>query len=427
MSTERGRSIDMTTTPASHNRLLWAILAGAVGGILCGWFFGESMKGIGWIGQMFLDALKMTIIPLIAAAVISSITSVGDVGKLGRLGGVVLCYYLMTTAIAVSIGLVLVNLIQPGTGVEVLGSGAAAQLMQGPPPGFQDIIRSMITPNLVAAAADMQLLPLIVFCLLFSTALMAAGPTARPVGDFFEGLNEIMMKLVMWIMYVSPIGIFALIASTLGRAGGPAFMAELTAIGLYVVTVLLGLALHFCVLLTLLFVLGRRGREYLITMLRALVTAFGTASSSATMPLTIRCAVEAGVDKRAARFIIPLGATINMDGTALYQAVAAMFIAQAYGIELGLGQQMLIFVTATLASIGAAGIPQAGLVTMLIVFNAVGLPAEGIGLILAVDWFLDRFRTTVNVWGDSVGAAVVERLALEPHVQSAIEAADEVA
>ena len=196
---------------------------------------------------------------------------------------------------------------------------------------------------------------------------------------------------------------------------------------MYVVTILIGLTIHSCVLFTILVMLGRRGRSYLVTMLRALITAFGTASSSATMPLTIECAVEAGVDKRAARFIIPLGATVNMDGTALYQAVAAMFVAQAYGIDLGWGQQALIFVTATLASIGAAGIPQAGLVTMIIVFNAVNLPTEGIGLILTVDWLLDRFRTSVNVWGDSVGAAVIGRVALEPHMQSAIEAAEEIA
>lgn len=408
-------------------KLLWAILAGAVGGILCGWFFGEAMTSIGWIGALFLDTLKMTIIPLIAAAVISSVTSVGDVGKLGRLGGLTLGYYLTTTGLAVTTGLVVVNLIQPGVGVHAVTGGAApGQEIMNTTMGVQDIIRSLVTPNLIEAAANTNLLPLIVFCLLFATAIMVVGNNARPVAAFFEGMNDIMMRIVIWIMYLSPIGVFALIASTLGKAGGSAFAAQISAVGWYFVTILLGLAIHSCVLFAILVLLARRGRGYLVTMLRALITAFGTASSSATMPLTIECAAEAGVDKRAARFIIPLGATVNMDGTALYQAVAAMFVAQAYGIDLGVGQQAIIFVTATLASIGAAGIPQAGLVTMLIVFNAVNLPTEGIGLILTVDWLLDRFRTTVNVWGDSVGAAVIGRAALEPHVQSAIEAAEEI-
>jgi Na+/H+-dicarboxylate symporter len=184
----------------------------------------------------------------------------------------------------------------------------------------------------------------------------------------------------------------------------------LLAVGSYCFTVILGLTLHFILLFIILIIFSNRGRDYLIKLLRALFTAFGTASSSATLPLTMECALEAGVDKRSVKFVLPIGATVNMDGTALYESVAVMYIAQAYGIEMGLADQAIIFITATLAAIGAAGIPQAGLVTMLIVLNAVHLPVEGIGMILAVDWFLDRFRTTVNVWGDSVGAAVIEPL-----------------
>ncbi|HKJ21625.1 MAG TPA: dicarboxylate/amino acid:cation symporter, partial [Gammaproteobacteria bacterium] len=223
-----------------------------------------------------------------------------------------------------------------------------------------------------------------------------------------------MMKLVIWVMYLAPVGVFALIASQLGSAGGgAAFWHEIAAVGWYVLTVILGLGLHFLVLFGALVLISGRGRAYLVTLLRALVTAFGTASSSATLPLTMECATEAGVDQRAVRFVLPVGATVNMDGTALYEAVAVMFIAQAYGVSMGLPEQALIFVTATLAAIGAAGIPQAGLVTMLIVLSAVNLPVEGISLLLAVDWLLDRFRTAVNVWGDSVGTAVIEKLVLK--------------
>ena len=234
------------------------------------------------------------------------------------------------------------------------------------------------------------------------------------------------MKIVIWIMYTAPVGIFALIAARFGRAGGGAeFLAELSSVGAYVATVLIGLGLHFLVLLTILVLLARRGKGYLVGMMRALLTAFGTASSSATLPLTMECALENGVNKKSVRFVLPLGATVNMDGTALYEAIAVMFIAQAYGLEMSAVEQMVIFVTATLAAVGAAGVPQAGLVTMLIVLNAVDLPREGIALLLAVDWFLDRFRTMVNVWGDSVGAAVIGRVIdrVEPGAAGADESA----
>jgi Na+/H+-dicarboxylate symporter len=268
----------------------------------------------------------------------------------------------------------------------------------------------MVSPNLVASAAEMQLLPLILFAIVFSAALTTLGRTGEQVIRFFNGVNQAMMKLVIWLMYFAPVGIFALIAGRLGQAGGgEAFLNEIQAVGLYIGTVLSGLAIHFVVLFSILFLIGGRGADYLVGMMRALLTAFGTASSSATLPLTMECARENKVDERAVRFVLPLGSTVNMDGTALYEAVAVMFIAQAYGIELGLGPQIIILVTATMAAIGAAGIPEAGLVTMVIVLNAVGLPLEGIGLLLSVDWFLDRFRTSVNVWGDSVGATVVHR------------------
>jgi Na+/H+-dicarboxylate symporter len=272
----------------------------------------------------------------------------------------------------------------------------------------------MITPNLVASAASTELLPLIVFSLLFAAALTTVGESGRPVISFFEGLNQVMMKLVIWIMYFAPVGIFALVAARLGKAGGGgAFLAELQAVAWYVATVLIGLTIHFLALYAVLMLFARRGFGFLKTMSRALLTAFGTASSAATLPTTMECAIETGVDRRAIKFVLPIGTTINMDGTALYEAAAVMFIAQAYGMHMDVAQQMIIFVTATLAAIGAASIPQAGLVTMILVLTAVNLPLEGIGLILAVDWFLDRFRTAVNVWGDSVGSAVISRTMAE--------------
>jgi len=391
--------------------LLWAILAAVVLGSLCGAFMSEAAQSLAWIGTLFLNALKMTIIPLIVAAVISGVASLGDVRRLGRLGGATILYYTATTGVAVLIGLLVVNVIQPGSGMTTLSQTIPQMVSERQEIGISDIVLSTISPNLIASAAETQLLPIIVFALLFSAALTTIGPQSATVLAFFAGLNETMMKLVTWIMYFAPLGIFALVAAQLGKAGGgSAFLAEVSAVGKYVLTVLVGLAIHSLFLFVFLSVVSQRGRSYVRTMSRALLTAFGTASSSATLPLTMECAREAGVDDRAVRFVLPLGATVNMDGTALYEAAAVMFIAQAYGFDMSLMQQAVIFLTATLAAVGAAGIPQAGLVTMILVLTAVNLPMEGIGLLLAVDWFLDRFRTTVNVFGDSVGAATMGRL-----------------
>lgn len=392
--------------------LLALIVVGVVFGIFSGWYWGSAMAKTAWLGELFLNALKMTIVPLIVASVISGISSLGDVSKIERLGFTTLAYYVMTTSIAVFIGLVMVNIIEPGVGLD-LKPGAAAlteQITEKKDVGVSDIILSLVSPNLIASAAETQLLPLILFSILFAAALTTLGERSRVVFDFFDGLNEAMMKLVIWIMYLAPIGIFALIASRLGKAQeGGSFWDEISAVGLHIVTVLSGLFIHFIVLFLILFFIAKRGPAYFVSLLRAILTAFGTASSSATLPLTMECVREADVDERSVRFVLPLGSTVNMDGTALYEAAAVMFIAQAYGIDMSIGQQAIIFITATLAAIGAAGIPEAGLVTMVIVLHAVGLPLEGIGLLLAVDWFLDRFRTALNVWGDSVGAAVIDR------------------
>ncbi len=392
-----------------ENKLVIAIFIGGLAGIMCGWLFGPKMLAIAWIGDLFLDALKMMIIPLIVGAVISGVTSLGDIRKLGKVGGITLLYYASTTACAVLIGLIMVNVIQPGDGINYQTETISESISNRDNINLTELVRSLISPNIISAASNTQLLPIIVFCLLFGAALTTLGKNKTTIISFFDALNEAMMKLVIWIMVFAPLGVFCLVAGQFGKVGGgSAIKNELVAVGSYFFTVILGLTCHFLLLFIILIIFSKQGREYLFKLLRALLTAFGTASSSATLPLTMKCALEAGIDKRSVKFVLPIGATINMDGTALYESVAVMFIAQTYGISMGMEQQVIIFITATLAAIGAAGIPQAGLVTMLIVLNAVNLPAEGIGLILAVDWLLDRFRTTVNVWGDSVGAAIVE-------------------
>ena len=391
--------------------LLIFIIVGVIAGLFVGWYWGAAAVGVAWLGKLFLNTLSMLVIPLLISAVICGVTSVGDVRHLGKLSGVTIAYYLITVLIAVLIGLVMVNVIQPGVGVSTAGLETPDEMIRAAQEqSIGDILLSMVAPNLINAAAQTNLLPLIIWSVAFGIALASMGGKGKAAAKFFESFNEGMMLLVSWVMYFAPIGVFGLIAGMFGAAGTTeAFIEKINAVGLHVVTVLSGLAVHFVVLILILLFIAKQPILFLVTMLRAIVTAFATASSTATLPLTIQCAKEAEIDERARRFVLPLGSTVNMDGTALYEAAAAMFIAQAYDLQLGLGQQSIIVVTATLAAIGAAGIPQAGLVTMIIVLQVVGLPLEGIGLLLAVDWFLDRFRTATNVWGDAVGAAVVHR------------------
>jgi len=390
--------------------LVWAMGFAIIAGGVSGYWWGDAMQSVAWLGQLFLTALKMLIVPLVAASVISGVAGLGDVRSLGRMGGLSVAYYTATTFTAVAIGLIMANVWQPGAGVS-LGSDLHAPTPKAGDVGLTDLVLSLVHPNIIAAAADMKLLPIIVFCIVFAAALSTLGERGRSVVAFFEGLNETMMVMVHWIMVFAPIGVFALIASRLGAAGGgEAFMAQLTGLAKYALAVISGLLAHAMVLCALLVILARKGvTEYIAHIGTALMTAFSTASSSATLPVTMDGVKAAGVDEKARRFVLPLGATINMDGTALYEAVAALFIAQAYGMDLSLGQQMLVLVTAAMAAIGAAGIPEAGLVTMVIVLEVVGLPLEGIGLLLAIDWFLDRCRTTINVFGDTVGAAIIGR------------------
>lgn len=402
------------------NRLLVAIVVSIVLAFASVLLFQGEMARVYWVGELFLRALKMIIVPLVVSSMVSGITGLGDVRRLGRLGGRTVVYYLLTTLSAVVLGTILVSLIKPGEGMQAAGLTVPERVAAKEELGLSDIALSFLSDNIVAAMAEMDMLPIIVFSLVFGAVLTTLGEKGRPVIAFFEGANEAMMKVVHLIMWLAPVGIFGLVAGRFGKAmaegGTEAFLAQLSALGAYMGTVIAGLAIHAMLVLPIVLYLmtGRSPLAYARAFGPALLTAFSTASSAATLPLTIECVEKnAGVDTRAANFVLPLGATVNMDGTALYEAVAVIFIAQAMGIDLSLGQQVLVVLTATLAAIGAAGIPEAGLVTMVIVLKAVDLPLEGVGLILAVDWLLDRFRTTVNIWGDAVGAAIMEKVGLD--------------
>ena len=515
-------------TSGGHKILIGIIIAIIFGTIVGGWLPGVAVK-TSILGEIFLNLLKMIVVPLVMLSMIVGITGLGDIRNLGPIGGRTVLYYMATTGISVLIGIILVNVIQPGKGIshgeerpelaytlsgdgdrtvnltngtwkrtrysekymlmlsdqqvegeieslseesatvkswknkvegvfhiatdsgehlpfrrvngevvsaepELLQNGTGlevklpvAQKLRGKEKRdmggtLKEVLlgdkstgkEGMIPRNVFNAMVRMDILPLIFFSLLIGATLSVLGERGRPAISVISGLNDAVMQLVHWIMVLAPVGIFGLIAGRIGDAGGfKSFLPELMAVGKYSFTVVFGLGVHGIIVLPLILLLIARRNpvKYLKGMSTALLNAFSTASSSATLPLSMRAVQkENGVSNRTASFVLPLGATINMDGTALYEAIAAMFIAQVYGIELGPAQQTVIFLTATLAAIGAAGIPEAGLVTMVIVLRAVDLPIEGIGLILTIDWLLDRFRTTVNVWGDSVGAGVIETL-----------------
>lgn len=382
------------------------------------------------LGQFFLAALKMIVVPLILASIVMGVAGLGDIRHLGSLSRRTVIYYFLTTFLAVILGLILVNTLGPGRQVDSASLANTEQVMAVQERAEQlasvsrlsvsEFIEQQLTSVLMnpfKALAEMKVLPIIVFALLLGGILTTLGERGKPLLGVFDGLFEAMMIMTGLVMYLAPVGVFGLMVEVVSGAG----LGVLVQLGYYMLTVLLGLAVHGFVLLpALLLLIARRNPLlYFLAVRDALLTAFSTSSSSASLPVTIRCTTDnAKVPARVSRFVLPLGATINMDGTALYEAVGVVFLAQVYDVPLNFGQQIIVVLTATLAAIGAAGIPSAGTVTMLMVLEAVNFPRElmgpGIALILSVDRILDMCRTTVNVWGDSVGCAVVAQL--EGHV-----------
>ncbi|MAG93139.1 MAG: sodium:dicarboxylate symporter [Planctomycetaceae bacterium] len=424
--------------PKKHGHLTAWIVGAIVAAVVVSWWKPELAMSFDLGGQIFLRLLQMVVVPLVMASVTSGILGLGDVRKLGKPGGIAILYYLSTTILAVLVGLLVVNVINPGVGVapdavakateegreHVAKADAAVKEADPEAKGsptigaiFKKLTLMLFTDNLLRSMVNIDLLPLIAFCIIFAAMLTTMGKRSETIATLVVSVNDALMSFILLLMKVAPLGIFCLVAARFGQAHHEGtFLEMLQGLGAYMATVLSGLALHAFVTLPAILYLCTRQNPYRFMgrMSQAILTAFSTASSTATLPVTMECAeLKAGVSKRSTEFVLPLGATINMDGTALYEAAAAIFIAQAYAgvnpdFSLTFADQATIAITATLAAIGAAGIPEAGLVTMLIVLNAVGLPRELIALIIPVDWLLDRFRTAVNVFGDSVGTAVVD-------------------
>ncbi len=397
-----------------YTKITIGLFAGAIAGV----FLGEKAAFLEPFGNAFIRLITMVVIPLVLASLIVGTVSLGDIKKLGKVGGKTIAYYLVTTAIAISIGLILANIIQPGEGIsqdveQKLMDSYSAQSQEitisKEKLGVSGLLTKLIPSNPLKAMVDGNMLGLIVFALLLGISLTSVQrDKAQGVISFFEGLNEAMIKLVEFIMKVAPYGVFALIAAVVGRFGA----SILKTLIWYAVVVLAGLFMQLIVTYSLsIRFLGRMSVLQFFRGIRsAQLVAFGTSSSNATLPVTMKCTEDnLGVSNKIASFVLPLGATINMDGTALYQGVAAVFIAQVYGISLSLPEQLLIVLTATLASIGAAGVPGAGVITLALILRVAGIPETGIALILGVDRILDMCRTVVNISGDAACATFIAR------------------
>ncbi|MBW2509878.1 MAG: dicarboxylate/amino acid:cation symporter [Deltaproteobacteria bacterium] len=410
-----------------HHWILIAMGLGAALGLGLNWAGVEGLVDSGTVanaamvgkevGDLFLRLLQMLVVPLIVSSLITGITGMGDLRTLGSIGGRAIVFYLTTSFIAILTGIFVVNIIKPGKGAELalLEEGATEGMIAQAPGGIGTVLweqlESLIPKNPLAAAAEGDMLPVIFFSLLIGVFIGIAehregSADASVVRRFFSGLFDVMMEMTLFVVKFAPLGVFGFTLYAAAGKGPAAFQV----LGWYVLAVFVALLIHATMTLPtiLRFVTGRSPVAYMRSMTTALVTAFSTASSNGTLPLTMQNVEDAGVKPQVASFVLPLGATINMDGTALYEAVAVLFIAQVYGIDLTVAQQGLVALTALLASIGAAGIPHAGMVMMVVVLNAVGLPTSAVALILAVDRILDMCRTAVNVWSDSIAAAVVD-------------------
>jgi Na+/H+-dicarboxylate symporter len=385
---------------------LWQILAAFVLAIIVGLFLGERATYVQPLGDLFLRLIKFIIVPLILSTIVVGVTNAGDMKKLSRLGGKTITFYLATSFIAVAIGLMVAMVVSPGTGVDV--ELKEENIPSGETQSIVDTLLNIIPTNPVESLATANVLQIIFFAIFLGIGITLAGDKARPVGRFFDGLAEIMYKITGIVMTLVPIGIFGLLTPIVGQYGLDVLMPLMKLI----LAVLIASIIHVVVIYSLaLKTLGKMNPiQFFKGIFPAATVAFTTCSSSGTLPVTMKNTQEnLGVSKETTSFVLPLGATINMDGTAIYQGIAVVFTAQYFGASLTVGQLVIVALVATLASIGAAGVPGAGMVMLTMTLAAVNLPLEAIALIAGIDRILDMIRTTVNIMGDAAASVVVEQ------------------
>ena len=384
--------------------LLTKILIAFVLAIVAGVLVGPAIEVVKPLGDLFLRLIKFIMVPLVLASLVVGVASIGDLRSLGRIGGKTVAYYLVTTAIAVTIGLVLGNIFAPGAGLDL--AGTTDKVAANETPGIIATLLAIVPTNPFAALVEGNMLQTIFFAIFLGLAITMLGEKAKTVHHFFEELAEIMYKITGIVMRFAPYGIFGLMAPTVGQYGLSVILPLLKIILVVAGGCILHAALFYSLSVRLFAKMSPL--TFFKGIAPASLVAFSTSSSSGTLPVTIKCTEEnLGVPTKVSSFVLPLGATVNMDGTALYLGVCALFVAQFFGVDLTLAQQATIVLTATLASIGTAGVPGAGLIMMTMVLASVGLPLEGIALIAGVDRILDMFRTSVNVTGDASAAVVV--------------------
>lgn len=416
----------MTRKLAAHWQILIAIVLGVLFGLIIQRVGIETMQpvlvGLDLVGTVFLNGLKLLVIPLVVSCMIIGVASAGS--SLGRLGGYTLMFYLVTTLLAVLVGLFFVNLFTPGISNGVPAAdllalptdqeGALSKVAGKSLSDVLNIITDMVPPNLMEAMVNGNLLGVIVFSIVFGACITGLPePLKQTQLSFWEGCQHIFLKMTQLVLMIAPLGVFALITATVAKTGFDALQPMMV----FFFTVLLALVIHtFGVLSIILYTMARVSPlKHIKAMIPVLLTAFSTASSNATVPVTMRALQErSGVSERISSLTIPLGATINMNGTALYECVAALFLAQAYGLELTIVQQALVVVIALLTSLGVAGIPAASLVAIAIILGSLGLPLDAIGILLITDRILDMCRTAVNVYSDTVAAVLVAHREGEP-------------
>ena len=395
-------------------KLHWQIAIALVLGVAFGFlsrqlnFTDFVTNNLAVLGDLFKRGLQMIIVPLVVSSIITGVTSIGSGKSLGRMGAKTFAYYITTSLLAILTGLVLVNLFAPGVGAEV-GLAATPEDLAENAQKIGDTLIGIIPTNPLASMVFSDMLPTIFFSLLFGFFILKSPePHRGNLTNFFKGVFEVMMKMTQFIILFAPVGVFALIAKIIAQTGFDVVIPLAT----YMITVMSALVIHAMITLPLLlfFIGGISPLAHVRAMSAALLTAFSTASSGATLPLTLKSVEDnAGASNKTSSFVLPLGATINMDGTALYQGVAALFVAQAFGIDLSTGQYITIILTSTLASIGSAGVPGAGLIMLSLVLTSVGLPLEGLAVIAGIDRILDMARTTVNVTGDLMVSVIVAK------------------
>lgn len=394
------------------NYMFLLILLSIALGITCGVFFPEEMITVRWIGQLFINLLKLIVLPLIFCALVSAIASIGGMKRLGSIGVYTLGYVLLSVSLAVIIGLLLLNIFKPGVGIPpslILANATPTDLKPIP---FSSYLLSLFPPNIVAAAARYEIMPIVFFSIVFALGCISVGKTATPVIEFFAGLRDVLVKMIIWLMYLTPVGLFSLLATAVAEASLQHLLLQsLRGMLMFILIFLCGLLLQILWQVALVALIRRESpRQFIALASNALLTGFATSSSMATLPVTMMVAKKQNVSDDVARFVLPLATTINLAGTAMYEAVSALFFCQILGFDLSIPAQIGVFLTAILAGMGATGIPEGGLVTMVMVLRNVNVPTSAIGLLLPFDRILDRFRTMTNVWGDLVCATTVDHL-----------------